>query len=90
MTTKRPSSEEAPHCSFCRKNQDAVGKLISSPGDFPRAYICDECVAICNSILEDKRSEDLPTSPSLPDRPISRPFSTNMWWGRKKPRKNWP
>jgi len=69
MTTKRPSSEEAPHCSFCRKNQDAVGKLISSPGDFPRAYICDECVAICNSILEDKRSEDLPTSQAKPPRP---------------------
>ena len=58
MTTKRPNSEEALHCSFCRKTQDAVGKLISSPGDFPRAYICDECVAVCNSILEEERSEE--------------------------------
>jgi ATP-dependent Clp protease ATP-binding subunit ClpX len=31
--------------------------LISSPSDYPRAYICDECVAVCNSILEDDRSE---------------------------------
>jgi len=34
-----------------------VAKLISSPSDYPRAYICDECVAVCNSILEDDRSE---------------------------------
>ena len=57
MTTKRPNSDEVLRCSFCRKTQDAVGKLISSPGDFPRAYICDECVAVCNSILEEERSE---------------------------------
>jgi ATP-dependent Clp protease ATP-binding subunit ClpX len=34
-----------------------VGKLISSPSDYPRAYICDECIAVCNSILEDDRGE---------------------------------
>ncbi len=34
-----------------------VGKLISSPSDYPRAYICDECIAVCNSILEDDRAE---------------------------------
>jgi ATP-dependent Clp protease ATP-binding subunit ClpX len=44
-------------CSFCHKSQDAVAKLISSPSDYPRAYICDECVAVCNSILEDDRAE---------------------------------
>jgi len=43
-------------CSFCHKSQDAVAKLISSPSDYPRAYNCDECVAVCNSILEDDRS----------------------------------
>jgi ATP-dependent Clp protease ATP-binding subunit ClpX len=69
MTTKRPSSEEALRCSFCRKTQEAVGKLISSPGDSPRAYICDECVAVCNSILEGERSEDLPTTQAKPPRP---------------------
>ncbi|MBI3896199.1 MAG: ATP-dependent Clp protease ATP-binding subunit ClpX [Acidobacteria bacterium] len=42
-------------CSFCHKTQDSVGKLISSPSDYPRAYICDECVAVCNSILEEER-----------------------------------
>ena len=30
------------------------------PSDYPRAYICDECVAVCNSILEDDRTEAQP------------------------------
>ncbi len=59
MKTSR-SSDESLRCSFCHKSQDAVAKLISSPSDYPRAYICDECVAVCNSILEDDRSEAQP------------------------------
>ena len=59
MKTSR-GSEESLRCSFCHKSQDAVAKLISSPSDYPRAYICDECVAVCNSILEDDRSETQP------------------------------
>ena len=53
----RTGSDDSLRCSFCHKSQDAVAKLISSPSDYPRAYICDECVAVCNSILEDDRSE---------------------------------
>ncbi len=34
--------------------------MISSPGEYPRAYICDECIAVCNSILEDDRPEHAP------------------------------
>ncbi len=55
MKTKS-GSDEMLRCSFCHKAQDAVAKLISSPSDYPRAYICDECVAVCNSILEDDRT----------------------------------
>ena len=58
----RTGLEEALRCSFCHKSQDAVAKLISSPSDYPRAYICDECVAVCNSILEDDRSEAAPAT----------------------------
>ena len=54
---RRTGSDEVLRCSFCHKSQDVVGKLISSPSDYPRAYICDECIAVCNSILEDDRSE---------------------------------
>src|SRR5207244_1111440 len=49
-------------CSFCHKSQDAVAKLISSPSDYPRAYICDECVAVCNSILEDDKAATPPST----------------------------
>ncbi len=59
MKTSR-GSDESLRCSFCHKAQDAVAKLISSPSDYPRAYICDECVAVCNSILEDDRTEAAP------------------------------
>ena len=52
----KSGTDEILRCSFCHKSQDAVAKLISSPSDYPRAYICDECVAVCNSILEDDRS----------------------------------
>jgi ATP-dependent Clp protease ATP-binding subunit ClpX len=51
--------EEPLHCSFCRKSQEVVRRLISSPDERPKAYICDECVAVCNSILE----EDAPERP---------------------------
>ncbi|HEY4357072.1 MAG TPA: ATP-dependent Clp protease ATP-binding subunit ClpX [Acidobacteriaceae bacterium] len=67
MKTSR-GPEESLRCSFCHKSQDAVAKLISSPSDYPRAYICDECVAVCNSILEDDKTEVQPgaTPPHLP------------------------
>ena len=58
----KSGSDDTLRCSFCHKSQDAVAKLISSPSDYPRAYICDECVAVCNSILEDDRSESHATA----------------------------
>src|SRR5580692_190685 len=58
----RTGSDDTLRCSFCHKSQDAVAKLISSPSDYPRAYICDECVAVCNSILEDDRGEAHPAT----------------------------
>src|ERR1700677_2852811 len=59
MKTPR-GTDDTLRCSLCHKSQDAVAKLISSPSDYPRAYICDECVAVCNSILEDDRGETQP------------------------------
>ncbi len=37
-------------CSFCGKTQDQVKKLIAGPG----VYICDECVDLCNEILDEE------------------------------------
>ena len=53
----RAGSDDSLRCSFCHKSQDVVGKLISSPSDYPRTYICDECIAVCNSILTDDKSD---------------------------------
>ncbi len=66
---KRSGTEEVLRCSFCQKPQEAVGKLISSPGDQPRAYICDECVAVCNGILEEDRTERVPAAQAKLPRP---------------------
>ncbi len=64
MKTSR-GTDDSLRCSFCHKSQESVAKLISSPSDYPRAYICDECVAVCNSILEDDRTEAQPgTAPA--------------------------
>ncbi|HHO47507.1 MAG TPA: ATP-dependent Clp protease ATP-binding subunit ClpX [Desulfobacteraceae bacterium] len=36
-------------CSFCGKNQDEVNKLVAGPN----VYICDECIELCNEIVQD-------------------------------------
>jgi hypothetical protein len=55
--SKQPGSDAPMKCSFCHKAECVVGKLISSPSDYPRAYICDECIAVCYSILEDDKPD---------------------------------
>ena len=67
---KRAGSDDALRCSFCHKSQDVVGKLISSPSDYPRAYICDECIAVCNSILEDDKVEPPSGTPNKIPKPL--------------------
>ena len=42
-------------CSFCGKSQDQVRKLVAGPG----VYICDECIELCNEIIEEELSDDL-------------------------------
>ncbi len=41
-------------CSFCGKTQDQVRKLVAGPG----VYICDECIELCNEIIEEEFGED--------------------------------
>lgn len=41
-------------CSFCGKSQETVGRMIQGPG----AYICDECIQLCNSILKNNSDFD--------------------------------
>jgi ATP-dependent Clp protease ATP-binding subunit ClpX len=70
ILVKRDGSGDALRCSFCHKSQDVVGKLISSPSDYPRAYICDECIAVCNSILEDDKVEPQTGGPARIPKPL--------------------
>lgn len=67
---KRAGSDDSLRCSFCHKSQDVVGKLISSPSDYPRAYICDECIGVCNSILEDDRHDQPYGAPHKLPKPL--------------------
>lgn len=58
MSRRHPGNSETLQCSFCHKSQDTVQKLISGPNEnWPRAYICDECIMVCASILEQERSD---------------------------------
>ena len=41
-------------CSFCGKTQDIAERIIAGPG----VYICDECIKVCNNILEDDMYEE--------------------------------
>ncbi|HHY60547.1 MAG TPA: ATP-dependent Clp protease ATP-binding subunit ClpX [Clostridia bacterium] len=41
-------------CSFCGKPQDQVKKLVAGPG----VYICDECIELCNEIIEEELNEE--------------------------------
>ena len=47
-------SGELLKCSFCGKSQKQVQQLIAGPG----VYICDECVELCNEIIEERQAEE--------------------------------
>src|SRR5262245_18984069 len=62
-------SGETLTCSFCKKTQDQIRKLISGP----TSNICDECVEVCTDILSDDRMQasaagetNEPSAPSSP------------------------
>jgi hypothetical protein len=45
------------HCSFCGKHDEQVERLIAGPGG---VYICDECVALCQEIIQEEQAAGLP------------------------------
>ena len=44
---------ESEVCTFCARSYDQVERLVAGPPDI---YICNECVELCNSILEQERT----------------------------------
>ncbi len=53
-TRKKNTTPEKLHCSFCGKQQNAVGRLVAGPG----VYICNECIELCNEIIAEEPTED--------------------------------
>ena len=49
---KKQLAPKAIRCSFCGRGQDEVAKLVSGPS----VYICNECIRLCNDILEEEMS----------------------------------
>ncbi|MFZ0923802.1 MAG: ATP-dependent Clp protease ATP-binding subunit ClpX, partial [Candidatus Acidiferrales bacterium] len=85
---KRFSPDETLHCSFCHKTQEQVEKLISSPSEYPRSYICNECVSVCQQILdEEKREQTSPVSRRLPRPPEIKSFLDGYVIGQDKTKK---
>ncbi|HEV2287736.1 MAG TPA: ATP-dependent Clp protease ATP-binding subunit ClpX [Candidatus Acidoferrales bacterium] len=85
---KRFSSDEALHCSFCHKTQEQVEKLISSPSEFPRSYICNECISVCQQILEEEKREQAgPVNKRLPRPPEIKTFLDGYVIGQEKTKK---
>src|SRR4030081_1610170 len=85
---KKFNPDEPLRCSFCHKTQEQVEKLISSPSDYPRAYICNECVNVCEQILEEeKREQSNPVNKRLPRPPEIKAFLDGYVIGQDKTKK---
>ena len=53
-------------CSFCGKSQKQVKKLIAGPG----VYICDECIDLCNEIIDEEFTQQ--GDPAIDQLPVPR------------------
>ena len=67
-------------CSFCGKTQDQVKKLIAGP----EVFICDECVELCNEILDEeffeaKEKSGIESSEQSNEKPIPKPHEIKAY-----------
>ena len=68
---KRNNGEESLRCSFCNKSQNDVRKLIAGP----TVFICDECVRVCNDIIDD----DQVVETDLKSHPLPKPHEVKTY-----------
>lgn len=61
--SKNNEEHKSVRCSFCGKHQEQVARIIAGPG----AYICNECVNLCISILEDAENRPSSFDPEVAD-----------------------
>lgn len=79
---RRP--EELLCCSFCGKSQNDVRKLIAGPG----VYICNECIDICNEIInDDEQTETATVRSALPKPQEIKAFLDEYVIGQDEPKK---
>ncbi len=72
-------------CSFCGKTQDQVKKLVAGPG----VYICDECIELCNEIIEEELADDLAFELSeIPKPPEIKAFLDEYVIGQERAKKS--
>jgi ATP-dependent Clp protease ATP-binding subunit ClpX len=62
-------------CSFCGKSQEQVRKLIAGPG----VYICDECVELCNEILEEELTPTMRGNQAPKSKPSNKSTNANSY-----------
>lgn len=65
MAKKNNNNNNELRCSFCKKSQDSVKKLVAGPS----VHICDECVALCSEIINEELEDDFESDFSLKDIP---------------------
>jgi ATP-dependent Clp protease ATP-binding subunit ClpX len=68
---KRNNGEESLRCSFCNKSQNDVRKLIAGP----TVFICDECVRVCNDIIDD----DQVVETDVKSHPLPKPLEVKTY-----------
>src|SRR4026209_585083 len=80
----KKNSDDVLRCSFCNKSQNEVRKLIGGP----TVFICDECVAVCQDIIdEDQNYEPSPKNVHLPKPPEIKGFLDQYVIGQDKSKK---
>src|SRR5262245_17613836 len=71
--SQRQGRHRTLYCSFCSKSQDHVAQLIAGPS----VFICNECVAICVSLVEEEHRKALSAESSPPPPDASTPTEAN-------------
>ncbi len=66
MSNRRSGPNDYLSCSFCGKSQREVRKLIAGP----TVYICDECISLCNKILEEDLQRDASRARMVVPKPV--------------------
>ena len=67
-----PNNEQSKliRCSFCGKTQEAVQRIIAGPG----VYICNECIDVCNNIIDDDLYDDPDATYTVNDNELPTPL----------------